>query len=223
MSGSPSTSKKEFTQTSLHSLSLDQGDSFSQLANEQAKSTPDAKLYFYLVFSNMREVSKNIHIAIDGALTHVANRHTIFAGEMQTSLNDLYMRLERLSEDVHALAVAPNAENVENLVKHVKKLNRRIDKCQLDMVNIIGSERVSLHSSEMYLTFLTAMRTFITRYVSVAVQSHALSELVTTGTVLDLSDSHPEPEGLLNSIVQKSKESLDALNAKGSLNNAMQA
>ena len=209
--------------SAYYALSLDQGDSFSQLANEQAKSTPDAKLYFYLVFSNMREVSKNIHIAIDGALTHVANRHTIFAGEMQTSLNDLYMRLERLSEDVHALAVAPNAENVENLVKHVKKLNRRIDKCQLDMVNIIGSERVSLHSSEMYLTFLTAMRTFITRYVSVAVQSHALSELVTTGTVLDLSDSHPEPEGLLNSIVQKSKESLDALNAKGSLNNALQA
>ena len=31
--------------SAYYALSLDQGDSFSQLANEQAKSTPDAKLY----------------------------------------------------------------------------------------------------------------------------------------------------------------------------------
>ena len=94
------------------------------------------------------------------------------------------MRLERMSEVIHSVGSDPNAQNVENLVKRVKKINRRIDKCQLDMVNIIGTQRVSMHSSEMYLNFLMAMRTIINRYVSVGMQAHALAELVANGTVM---------------------------------------
>ena len=41
-----------------------------------------------------------------------------------------------------------------------------------------------MHSSEMYLNFLMAMRTIINRYVSVGMQAHALAELVANGTVM---------------------------------------
>ncbi len=181
--------------SAYYSLSLDGGDAFSSKANEDARSTPDAKFFFYLVFSNMRESSKTLRFTIDQALNHVANRHTIFSGDMQTSLLELYDRLSKMSEDVHAVGLDPNATNIENLVKRVKKLNRRIDKCQLDLVNIIGKQRVSMHSSEMYLTFLMAMRTIINRFVSVGMQEHALAELVANGTVMtpvDIIDDENE-------------------------------
>ena len=170
--------------SAYYKLSLDGGNAFSQMSKDDGNSTPDAKFFFYLVFSNLREASKTLRFTIDQALNHVANRHTIFEGVMKRSLIEMLMRLERMSEVIHSVGSDPNAQNVENLVKRVKKINRRIDKCQLDMVNIIGTQRVSMHSSEMYLNFLMAMRTIINRYVSVGMQAHALAELVANGTVM---------------------------------------
>lgn len=170
--------------SAYYKLSLDGGNAFSQMSKDDGNSTPDAKFFFYLVFSNLRETSKTLRFTIDQALNHVANRHTIFEGVMKRSLIEMLMRLERMSEVIHSVGSDPNAQNVENLVKRVKKINRRIDKCQLDMVNIIGTQRVSMHSSEMYLNFLMAMRTIINRYVSVGMQAHALAELVANGTVM---------------------------------------
>ena len=170
--------------SAYYKLSLDGGNAFSQMSKDDGNSTPDAKFFFYLVFSNLREASKTLRFTIDQALNHVANRHTIFDGVMKRSLIEMLMRLERMSEVIHSVGSDPNAQNVENLVKRVKKINRRIDKCQLDMVNIIGTQRVSMHSSEMYLNFLMAMRTIINRYVSVGMQAHALAELVANGTVM---------------------------------------
>ncbi len=171
--------------SAYYDLSLDGGSVFAaQSQSTQGKSTPDAKFFFYLVFSNMREASKAIRFTIDQALNHVANRHTVFEGEMKDNLEDLFARIERLHETISALGADPSAQNIEALVKRVKKLNRRIDKCQLDLVNIIGRQRVSMHSSEMYLNFLLAFRTIINRYVSVGMQAHALAELVASGMVM---------------------------------------
>lgn len=61
-------------------------------------------------------------------------------------------------------------------------MNRDIDKCQLELVAIIGREHVSMHSSEMYLTFLQSVRDMANRYVAVSMQEHALTEIVLSGT-----------------------------------------
>jgi len=146
--------------------------------NSENTSTNDAKFFFYLVFSNLREAAKSVHYAIDQAVNHVANRHTIFGGAMKDSLIDLVKRIDRMQDDLKAIGDVPNALNVEAMVKHTKKLNRDIDKCQMELVSIIGREHVSMHSSEMYLTFLQCMRDLANRYVAVSMQERALAEIV---------------------------------------------
>ena len=162
----------------------------STSATTDSKVTNDAKHFFYLTFSNMREASKAIRYMVERAVTHVANRHTIFQGEMQSSLMDINARLHMLSKDLHKMAAEPTAANVEAMVKHAKKLNRDIDRSQIDLVNIISSQHVSIHSAEMYLGFLQGIRDLANRYVAVAMQERALSQIV-AGSSIDpsLNDS----------------------------------
>ena len=85
------------------------------------------------------------------------------------------------------------------MVKHCKKLNRDIDKCQLELVSIIGREHVSMHSSEMYLTFLQSIRDMANRYVAVSMQEHALTEIVLGSTekvqkVLETKDEQADSQ-----------------------------
>ena len=145
---------------------------------KKTECTNDAKFFFYLVFSNMREASKSVHYSIDQAVNHVANRHTIFTGVLKDSLYDLLRRLDKLADDLELIKDNLCYENVEALVKHSKKLNRDIDKCQLGLVALIGNQHVSMHSSEMYLTFLQSMRDLANRYVAVSMQERALSQIV---------------------------------------------
>lgn len=150
----------------------------------ESKVTSDAKHFFYLTFSNMREASKAIRYMVERAVNHIANRHTIFQGEMQTSLMDINARLHMLSRDLHRMAAEPTAGNVEAMVKHAKKLNRDIDRSQVELVNIISSQHVSIHSAEMYLSFLQGIRDLANRYVAVAMQERALAQIV-GGSVVD--------------------------------------
>lgn len=155
------------------------------------KVTVDAKHFFYLTFSNMREASKSIRYMVERAVTHIANRHTIFQGEMQSSLLDIMQRLHSISEDLHLIASNPTAQNVEAMVKHAKKLNRDIDRSQIELVNIIGRQHVSIHSAEMYLGFLQGFRDLANRYVAVAMQERALAQIV-AGTSVDKNLSNAQ-------------------------------
>lgn len=155
----------------------------SSSAVTESKVTNDAKHFFYLTFSNMREGAKAIRYMVERAVTHVANRHTIFQGEMQSSLMDINARLHMLSKDLHKMAADPTAANVEAMVKHAKKLNRDIDRSQIELVNIISSQHVSIHSAEMYLGFLQGIRDLANRYVAVAMQERALSQIVAGSNV----------------------------------------
>lgn len=161
-----------------YSLALEQN---TQDAN--TKLTSDTKHFFYLTFSNMREASKAIRFMTERAVTHVANRHTIFQGEMQYSLMELTNRLHLISQALKDMTNDMSAGNVENVVKLVKKLNRDIDRSQLDMVNIIGYQHVSMHSSEMYMAFMQGLRDMANRYVAITLMERALSQLLAGANV----------------------------------------
>ena len=148
------------------------------------KLTSDAKHFFYLTFSNMREASKALRLMSERAVTHVANRHTIFEGEMKERVLDITQRLHLISQSLNVMAKEPSAANVEAVVKLTKKLNRDIDRSQVEMVNIIGRQHVSMHSSEMFLDFLQGLRDMANRYVAVAMMERALSQLV-AGSKID--------------------------------------
>ncbi len=147
-------------------------------SDQEAAGSLDAKHFFYLAFSNMREASKSMRYCLDQAVIHIANRHTIFGGTMRDTLFDLAKRLQQMSADMHQVAESPSSTAVEAFIKHGKKLNRDVDKCQISLVDTIGSSHVSMHSSEMYLTFLQAIRDCANRFVAVAMLERALSQLV---------------------------------------------
>lgn len=172
------------------------------------KDALDAKHFFYLSFSNMREAAKSVRYMIDQALIHVANRHTIFEGEMKDSIFELVKRLERLNEDMKIIAQDPNATNVESLVKHAKKLNRDIDRYQIDLVNTIGHQRVSIHSSEMYLTFLQSIRDLTNRYVSVSMHERALAQLAAGHNIEQLRDDAPMQSSIVPAAIASDAEEL---------------
>ena len=167
------------------------------LIKRNVKCTDDAKFFFYLVFSNMREAAKSVRYTLDQAVNHVANRHTIFGGVMKDSLFDLTTRLTNLVEDLNQIKQTPNSQSFESMVKHCKKLNRDIDKCQIELVSIIGREHVSMHSSEMYLTFLQCIRDMANRYVAVSMQEHALAEIVVGKENLDKAVPNSQAQSVI--------------------------
>ena len=176
-----------------YSLAMDNEQNFLSV-KRKTECTNDAKFFFYLVFSNLKEASKSVHYTIDQAVNHVANRHTIFQGVLKESIYDLLKRLYRLSDDLDIIKEDLSYENVEALVKHSKKLNRDIDKCQLELVALISREHVSMHSSEMYLTFLQSIRDLANRYVAVSMQERALASIVAgeKDKVLDSGNSQAQ-------------------------------
>ena len=66
----------------------------------------------------------------------------------------------------------------------------------MELVSIIGREHVSMHSSEMYLTFLQCMRDLANRYVAVSMQERALAEIVLGKSHLDEADSQVQSSSL---------------------------
>ena len=145
----------------------------------------------------MREAAKSVRYTLDQAVNHVANRHTIFGGVMKDSLFDLTTRLTNLVEDLNQIKQTPNSQSFESMVKHCKKLNRDIDKCQIELVSIIGREHVSMHSSEMYLTFLQCIRDMANRYVAVSMQEHALAEIVVGKENLDKAVPNSQAQSVI--------------------------
>ena len=166
------------------------------LAQHKGKDDLDAKHFFFLVFSNLREVAKSMDHLLEQAVNHIANRHSIFGAELQASLYELLPRLERIHADLQRVARDPSAgQHINTMVKHVRKLNRDLDRRQLKLVEVIGqSRKVSIHSSEMYLTFLQTIRDIANRYIAVAMQERALAQNVSAHLPAVPQEAAPDRE-----------------------------
>ena len=161
----------------MDELEKERSEYYSMALDKEQKVNIDANHYFYLSFTNMYEVSKSVHNALSQAVIHVANRHTIFSGQLKENLEELLQKLQKFALYIDAMSKEPSSDNMDSIAKRAKKLNRSIDKSQLDLVNLIGTEKISMRSSEIYLTFLGTVRTMVNRYLAVALLARALAEL----------------------------------------------
>lgn len=161
----------------MDELDKERSEYYSMALDKDQKVNLDANHYFYLSFTNMLEVSKSVHHAVSQAVLHVANRHTIFGGLLKANLEELQQKLQKFSLYIDAMSQEPTSDNMDGIAKRAKKLNRSIDKAQLDLVSLIGTEKISMRSSEIYLTFLGAIRNMVNRYLAVALLARALAEL----------------------------------------------
>ena len=140
-------------------------------------ATVDGKFFFYQVFTNMNEAASSVRGFLTMALEHVANRHAIFKGELQQSLSDLILRLDRIRTALHTLSEDPQEANVQELMHKTRKFNSAIDRCQKELVSVIAQSRLPMHASEIYLHWLSGMRDVVNRYGSIGMQVHALKNL----------------------------------------------
>ena len=205
----------------LYQISKERGEYYTMALDKTEDSstgTVDAKHFFYLAFSNMREASKSVRYAIDQAVIHVANRHTIFGGTMKDNLGELLKRVEKICQDMHVIANDPSAQSVEMMIKHTKKLNRDIDRSQMDLVGLIGKQHVSMHSSEMYLTFLQSLRDLANRYAAVAMQERALYQIVVGSPVgNDVNSAQMQSQVVPAAIATNNEEVMDTDESKESI------
>ncbi len=169
--------------SAYYGLSLEAFDDDKTLKEKLSGKSIDSKFFFYHVFSNLCEACKSVKTLSDSAVNHISNRHVIFEGQMKENILGLYSKLNSVSSYMQSIANDPSTENIEAFLKQVKKVNRRIDKCQKELVFIIANSNVSMHSSEMYLNFLQPFRDIANRYAAMAMQANALSEIVKGKTI----------------------------------------
>lgn len=149
-----------------------------QSNGDETKKSVDAKFFYYQTFTNMYEAASSVHNCLTLTLKHVSNRHSIFGGELKVALSDVLKHLDKLVNEVQKLAQTPTISNIDDFIKRGKKLNHSIDKCQVQLVTIIGHEKISVHSSDLFLNYLQAVRDVANRYISVGTQQSALAHLV---------------------------------------------
>ena len=125
----------------MDELEKERSEYYSMALDKEQKVNIDANHYFYLSFTNMYEVSKSVHNALSQAVIHVANRHTIFSGQLKENLEELLQKLQKFALYIDAMSKEPSSDNMDGIAKRAKKLNRSIDKSQLDLVNLIGTEK----------------------------------------------------------------------------------
>ena len=136
------------------------------------------------MFTNLNKASRTIRRSIGRGLEHVANRHSIFAGKLEENLYDLSGRVDGFVREAKEAAARPDDARMEKLMASGREFNELADQCQFNLVTEIGADKISLHSSEMYLTFLQELRELAARYSAVSMQERALSELVAGNCVM---------------------------------------
>ncbi|GEM_PF-5507074 len=125
------------------------------------------------MFTNLNKASRTIRRSIGRGLEHVANRHSIFAGKLEENLYDLSGRVDGFVREAKEAAARPDDARMEKLMASGREFNELADQCQFNLVTEIGADKISLHSSEMYLNFMGMMRSLVNRYTRVAMQEHA--------------------------------------------------
>ncbi|MGN0908421.1 MAG: inorganic phosphate transporter, partial [Succinivibrio sp.] len=186
---------------SYYDMALDSPEGMFGGKKQQGGASVDGKFIFYQVFTNMNKASRTVRRAIGRGVEHVANRHSIFGGTLEENLYDLSGKVDAFAREVKEAAAKPDDSHLGRLMDSGRAFNELADSCQMKLVTEIGSEGITLHSSEMYLNFMGMMRTIVNRYTRVAMQEHALWARVTRKQPLsesskgELFDNDAEDDG----------------------------
>lgn len=187
-----------------YDMALDSDDGlFGSKKAQKSTASVDGKFIFYQVFTNLNKASRTVRRSIGRGLEHVANRHTIFGGRLQENLYSLCDLVDKFALDVKEAAANPDEEHLSKLINSGRVFNEQADKFQLNLVTEISSDRISLHSSEMYLNFLSMMRSLVNRYTRVAMQEHTLWSMTRgkgAGVVRSLDDDSDDDGAISNAI-----------------------
>ncbi len=147
------------------------------LESSEQKVDRDARHYYYRVFTNLKEVGHGLRSVVGTAYNHVDNNHRVYKGALRENLEKMIADLHSLE---NALKEYVNTEG-NNDVEMSKRQNQSIaliNQLQLELLQRIDEENLSLRGSELYLNFLQFSRDLINRFSLIALLQHELNDKV---------------------------------------------
>ena len=136
----------------------------------------DARWCYYRVLSNMRENGRSLQSLADAAQNHVANRHRIFAGDLEKNIAQLAHDLQ----DLGAQQGDPNTP-LASVADNAARITSKIDAMQETLVATENKANLSLRGCEIYLNYLQFARDLVSRSALVAMLLRELNQRVREG------------------------------------------
>lgn len=131
--------------------------------------------YFYRAMTNVKEVSFAIETIIRMIHDHVNNSHRIYKGRLQGNLLKLIEHLRAVSEEMHFQEKGSQMD-VAELKRRVEQTQAFINDMQTLLLAKIGQEKMSLRSTELYLSILQVVREMLNRYDIVFLMQNELNQ-----------------------------------------------
>ena len=145
---------------------------YYRMANAEVKATKadfDARYGYYRVCTNLREAGRSLQSLTKLTLTHVANRHRLFEGELKTNL-------EALPDVLMGAALRPDGKaDPVQLAETAPKILAHIDALQSELLRKIPEDKLSARGSELYLNFLLFARDLVGRCEAAALVEKQLA------------------------------------------------
>ena len=145
------------------------------MARDQEGVNQDVCHYYYRALTNMKEVSLSLETIIRMIHDHVANSHRIYKGQLQQDLYSLVSSLKSI-EEVLTFYENEGVMDVQRLDRRMHRTHETIDQMQANLITKIGEEKLSLRSTELYLSILQLVREMLNRYNIVFLMQKELND-----------------------------------------------
>ncbi|MDO5537623.1 MAG: inorganic phosphate transporter [Desulfovibrionaceae bacterium] len=155
-------------------ISRSRGQYYS-MAFEGPKLEDDVRHFYYRAFSNMKEVGHSLRATLGMLDNHLANQHRVYTGELRDNLLALLSDIKLLRAQIDKFGSNGSTEDSASLTDSVNQVQARISQCQLTLLKHISEEKLSLRSSELYLSLLQFTRDLLNRYSLVAIIQRELN------------------------------------------------
>ena len=145
------------------------------MARQEEGVNQDVCHYYYRALTNMKEVSLSLETIVRMIHDHVANSHRIYKGQLQQDLNSLVSSLKSI-EEVLTFYKNEGLMDVQRLDRRMHRTHEAIDQMQSNLISRIGEEKLSLRSTELYLSILQLVREMLNRYNIVFLMQKELND-----------------------------------------------
>ena len=133
------------------------------MARHEEGVDQDVCHYYYRALTNMKEVSVSLETIVRMIHDHIANSHRIYKGELQTNLYTLIGKLRHIEAALSFYEKGDSMDIIE-LEARLHRTHKAIDDMQANLLTRIGEEKLSLRSTELYLSILQLVREMLNRY-----------------------------------------------------------
>lgn len=134
----------------------------------------EARHIYYRIFNGMKELSHELRSVLGMSANHIANRHRPYSGALGDNLEQMLGILEDAARHFRAYAAGEGSR--AELSAYADHCSSRISKIQIELLQRIDTEGLSMRSSDLYLNYLQFARAFINRFTIVALLERDLND-----------------------------------------------